>query len=269
MWLTDEQIERVAEDAIKLGSVLDKLPTVALRWKKPDGSFGCCPDMYAESRLFDSIRQHWPKMGVLSEESRANIPREETFVSLDGLDGTVWYLKKRIPKWSTLISVISKRGPMQEPVVSIVTQAALHRAFITRCDAGVKYLDYNTGSWMPYKRPPAKATPTIGSDAGPASPKWYRGQVSRVADRFRARIECMPAGHAALEVLTGGILCWWSYTTHIWDDAATELMLRESGCVAECLDGNPMPWDCIKMPPIILARSRETADIVRKVLGMR
>jgi len=257
--IAEGKLELIAESMANLARNSTNLKSPKRRIKG-DGSSVCSADHLMEAQSWRNVRRYLPEVDkLLGEETHNGMPLGKLIASIDGIDGSDRFIRGE-QTWSNSIGIVTG-GPEGRPIAGTAVQ--VKRAFLTRRGKGVKVLQGR--HWKRFVRPDA-AKHVIATDFGPTSPERYSGEVEKVSLQMQLPQEAMPAVHAGLEILTGGALCWWSYTAHHWDLAATALMLEETGCVAECLNGDPIPWDRVKMPPVILARSSRTADRVRKVL---
>jgi hypothetical protein len=77
-----------------------------------------------------------------------------------------------------------------------------------------------------------------------------------------------PAVSQGVKVTLGFSKCWLAAPLKHWDVAATALMVEECGGIAETLEGGPVPWHELQMPPLLFAQSREAAAEARKVMDI-
>lgn len=258
---SDERLFRqLSNIAVIVGESARAVSSVQKR-EKSDGTLYSVVDLLIETQLVAAVYSRWPDMGILSEESHPTIPGGSTYVSIDSLDGSSTYLAG-LADWSVSLGIVSQGSPL----AGIVVQPIHRRAFRVCRGNGIGRFDHASKIWRSVRhRKPAQ--PVIGTDISPDSPEGYCAEVRKVVMRSRSRPLNAPAVHAAVEILSGTITAWWSYTTHHWDLAAVAPLLEESGGVAECIDGTAIPWDSLKMPGIILAGSRIEADRLRAMIS--
>lgn len=255
-----EEFFEFASKAVELGRDMLRVG-LAQGWMKADKSYVTDRDYEAERTLVKVIRNIWPGMQVLSEETHVTMPETDDFFSIDPLDGTDNFMAG-LREWSISAARIRK----DVPVTGVVVQPALQRAFAGIQGEGVFQYDYEYMQWVRHVRRPAPR-PTIGTDLSPKSPIGYAQKMDDLVREFNTRPTNLPAVAGGIEVMSGSAMCWTSYTAHHWDMAAVSLLIEESGGVAECLDGSPIPWtDDTKLPPVLLAESHEVASKVRAVL---
>lgn len=227
---------------------------------KADGSLMCAVDILVELQLISALEARWPHLEILSEESHPSMPKGEVFASIDSLDGSATYLSG-MREWSISAGILSAG----KPIAGVVVQPMLRRAFSMSADTEVMSFDYEQRRWS-LARPTRQTRPAIGMDISHNSPERYWHEARHLIKTLGVRPVNLPAVHAGIEILCGCVSAWWSYTAHHWDLAAIAVLLEKCGGIAECIDGSPIPWDRIKMPGILLAASREDADVVRRAL---
>lgn len=77
----------------------------------------------------------------------------------------------------------------------------------------------------------------------------------------------LPSVASGFELLLGRTAAWVSTNARNWDVAGTALAVQEAGGVAECLDESPIPWNRVRMPPLLFAANRQIARSVRHIVG--
>lgn len=107
----------------------------------------------------------------------------------------------------------------------------------------------------------------IGLDDCKAVPSHFRDTViTPLRNAFRYPRN-LPSVYSGWELAVGRTRAWVSDRAMIWDVAATAPMIIALGGVVECLDGSEVPWDKVKMPPLLFADSPEVSAYVRRVLA--
>lgn len=254
----------------QIGALIQK-GTYAVETKS-DGSAVTIADITMEKRIVDLLMEHFPHIPILTEEgsgtpnldmTAAIAPGMSGFWSVDPLDGTALF-SAGLPDWS--VSVVHIQGG--RPQFAVVAQPRFGRCFAAERGEGVYMLGSNELEWNRFVREPAPRQ-MIGLDLATSfahSDKWWMAGALIRAFRY-PRNE--PSVFSGVELLLGHTWMW--MTTSVaknWDPAAGALFIEEMGGVAECLDGQPIPWDKIEMPALLFTESKEKAESVRRVLGM-
>lgn len=239
---------------------------------KRDGSAVTIADTIMEKRIVAMLMELCPDIPILAEEGNgtpnldmtaAIAPGMPGLWTVDPLDGTALF-SAGLPDWSTSVALI-KDG---HPQFAVVAQPRFGRCFISERGEGVYMLSSNELEWKRFVRERAPRQ-MIGLDLATSfahSDKWWMAGALIKAFRY-PRNE--PSVFSGVELLLGHTWMW--MTTSVaknWDPAAGALFIEEVGGVAECLDGQPIPWDKIEMPALLFAESKEKAESVRRVLGI-
>lgn len=257
-----DEVETMAESVKTFGKLMTKITRKEGR-KKSDGSIVTAADMLTEKLLIRVVQKIWPSIAIMSEEANPTMPREKTFFSIDPLDGTQDYRDGGV-NWSVSVGCLQEG----EPIAGIVTQPMKGRTYFAMRRGGVFE---NIGfAWMSGVEKATNAEHALASDIiTERTPRAYRDQIAVLSKTFGAPTAYFPAVAAGIEVMLGRSRAWLSHTVCHWDMAAIALFIKEMGGVAECLDGSPMPWDRIRMPPVLLAASQEDAGQVRDALKIK
>jgi len=192
---------------------------------KPDGSYVTSTDVQVEERLRALIGKRLPDHGILGEELPAHAPGAEFQWILDPVDGTEDFVQ-RIPTFGTIVG-LHFRG---EPVVGVIDMPML--------DARV-HAAFGLGAFHNRER---LRLADLGADVPPAQVRLMlsaRANFVRYRDRdgpaFDALTRTYPnhriyrTCYAHACAATGQADATVDYGNHIWDLAATRLLVEEAG----------------------------------------
>lgn len=206
-----------------------------------------------EERVSDS---EWPDITVICGDDKiTDLPPQ--LVVVDPLDGSAIF-ESGCPEFGLSIAHLEGGQPesaqIRMPMLSI--SISVLRGGGCLCNSAPVL--YKT-----VQRPLSESL--VGLDIGPSVNDATFSQVIQPLTRAFRYVRNLPSVASGVEVLLGRTLAWVSTNACIWDVAGSALAIQEWGGVAECLDGNPIPWNRVRMPPLLFAASAEVAQSVRNV----
>lgn len=237
---------------------------------KADHSPVTTADLNIEAGIKQILGAFEPGTPILAEESHGELnvdlkaAIQTGLFSVDPVDGTKPF-SAGLPDWST--SVAHFKGG--RPDWAIVSQPGYARCIVAQRGEGIRVWKKLSGPWSEFVRP-AYPQRMIGLDLPKSladSPQYWTMAHRLIAEYGFPRNE--PSVFSGVELALGHTFAWFtaSIAKH-WDPAAGSLFVEEIGGVAECLDGSPIPWDRIDMPPLLFAESAEKMAEVRNVMGV-
>ncbi len=192
---------------------------------KPDGSYVTSADVQVEERLRTLIGERFPNHGIVGEELPAHAPGAEFQWVLDPVDGTEDFVQ-RIPTFGTIIG-LHFRG---EPLVGVIDMPRLdtrvHAAFslgafhnrerlrLTDLDADV---------------PPAQVRLMLSARANFIRYRNQDGAVFDTLTRTYPNHRIYRTCYAHVCAATGQADATVDYGNHVWDLAASRVVVEEAG----------------------------------------
>lgn len=214
----------------------------------------------AEERTHEALKEmsaHFPAMKLVKvNDDEKNLP--ETFFSIDPLDGTALFVNG-CPEYSVSIALVHQGKP--QAAVMLMPRSETEVSVFTGQDCilnGVKRMRLDE------ERPLWRCL--VGFDCGPAVDEFTMRRILYPLMKEFCAVRNLPSVASGIELLLGRTAAWISVNARNWDVAGTALAVEEARGVAECLDGSPIPWNCVRMPPLLFAANQRIADEVRKIV---
>ena len=205
--------------------VLRMLDAGASHWLKADGSFVTEIDLAVEDLVRSRLHDSFPSHGIFGEERPPTLPDAAFRWVIDPIDGTK-SLRHRIPLFGTLLA-LQHEG---RSVLGLIDLPMLSRTFA----AGLGLGAYCNGRRLHLADVPdveaiAQEVIAIGERrqfvaCGKAG--VFDGLV-RAHESVRTYCDCF--GHAL--AVGGAVGAMVDYNLHLWDVAASEVLIREAGGV--------------------------------------
>lgn len=190
---------------------------------KDDGSFVTDVDLAVEDLVRARLGAAFPEHGILGEERSDTLAQSEYQWIIDPIDGTK-SLRHRIPLFGTLLA-LRHAG---RPVVGLIDWPMLNRTFVAASGLGA----YSNGQRLHLRdvqdsQEVAREVIAVGERrqfvaSGHAD---LFDRLMRAHESVRTYCDCF--GHGlAVEGAVGAMV---DYNLHIWDVAASEVLIREAG----------------------------------------
>jgi myo-inositol-1(or 4)-monophosphatase len=213
-----------------------------------------------EKRTHDALKgmsAHFPTMKLIEvSDDEEKLP--DTFFSIDPLDGTALFVNG-CPEFSISIALVHQGKPqaavMFMPISGTEVSVYTGHGCILN---GVKRMRLNE------ERPLWRCL--IGLALGPKVDEITVNHTLYPLMKEFCAVRNMPSVASGIELLLGRTAAWVSTNARIWGVAGTALAVHEANGVAECLDGSPIPWNCVRMPPLLFAANQRIADEVRLIV---
>ncbi len=197
---------------------------------KPDRSLVTNADLAAERAFRDQVERDFPDMGVIGEEFKSSRPDARYQWIIDPVDGTADFARG-VPTWGSIIG-LHLDG---QPLVGVIDHP----------DLGLRvHAAYGLGAFRNGKRIQLKETlESRGALSGriglPSRSSFIRcsedGEIFDILARahpdFRALRTCLAHTYAATGQLDAAV----EWDAHIWDLAATRIVVEEAGGAYICV----------------------------------
>ncbi len=239
-------------------------------------------DADAQLVIVRALHRHWPEIPIVVEEGLeaivteimrecpgvklVTVPKQggldtlvpETCFIVDPRDGSA-LATNGCPEYS--VSIGYKQAG--HPIGGVVYMPEFNVGAMVSPDKGLVFM----GEQPRRLRRNEPRMSMIGLDDCKAVPSHFRDTViTPLRNAFRYPRN-LPSVYSGWELAVGRTRAWVSDRAMIWDVAATAPMILALGGVVECLDGSKVPWDKVKMPPLLFADSPEVSAYVRRVLA--
>ncbi len=184
-----------------------------------------------------------------------------TYFSVDPLDGSIFF-ESGCPEFAVSIGYVENYVPLIGAICM-----PMHSMLI----AGEKGKGCTINS-QPV--PSAKihrplSGSMIGLDICKAVPRAFRDEVlNPLIDSVRFFLN-HPSVASGADLITGKTRAWVSGNARNWDVAATACLVEAWGGGTTQLNGSPIPWDHVRMPPLLFTDCLETALAVLDIISMR
>lgn len=260
----------------------EKLTGIATEKENREGSSSVLhADWVAEKAYVPLLAQLWPNVPVLCEEAGTSgvadlipgvsiLPHEDdvtdlppTFFSADGVDGSALYANGMFTLVSMMAGLV-KYGKPQASVLMALGEKELYHTGISG-KSGVFYGAKSYEEWRLPIRPLKQSL--IGTDDNKSVDANFRRLVITKllgSDGTRYPLN-VPSGSGALGVLKGNLAAYVTSNARNWDLVATAALCNAADLIIRCLDGSEVPWNVVRMPPVVFARDEETFSYVQGV----
>jgi len=190
---------------------------------KGDGTFVTDVDTSVETALRVRIMKEFPGHGIIGEEFDDVNPGAEFKWTIDPIDGTHSF-RHGIPLYGTIIALV--HGDM--PVVGVIDLPGL----ALRCSGALGEGAFCNGNKLKIgdvgeTNPIEKEIIAIGErkQFAAAGKEYVFDDLMAAHPSVRTYCDCF--GHVM--TLTGGTGAMVDFNLHVWDSAATELLVKEAG----------------------------------------
>ena len=212
-------------------------------------------DMASQELIVKAIRNLGRKEFILGEEGSEDTQElPDTYWSVDPLDGSAVYAND-CPEFAVSIALI-ENGEPKLAVIHLPAQGITITAIKGRgC--------FVNGERVAIPTPKDPRESLIGLDFAKAVNPEFDGNVNVPLTKAFRYVRNQPSVASGVELLQGRTIAWVSSNARNWDVAAVALAITEAGGIVQCLDGKPIPWDQVKLPPLLFAANPEIAQYVR------
>jgi 3'(2'), 5'-bisphosphate nucleotidase len=237
----EEIAARLGMIALEAGRLLRRFETSREFRTKPDGSPTTPADLAAEELILRRLREAWPEVPAVAEETANAVVPGEVFFLVDPLDGTRDFLHCE-GEYSVNIALVAAG----RPVAAAIASPALQRVWIAGATARAAAIPSDSGTlldallWAPIRVRPAPADGLValvsrrhGDAATEACLKALSIGTLRTASSA-VKFCLIASGEADVYVRCGA--------TMEWDTAAGDHVLtRAGGCVVKA-GGGPLAY---------------------------
>lgn len=188
-----------------------------------------------------------------------NLP--DTLISLKGLDTSPLLTDQNFGLVGISVGVISD-SRLRTGMAMLLNDGLLYHTGIN----GQEGTFVDTGNPITFSQQPLRplAKYLIGFDDNEAADPAFRELVLNklFTNRNVRYIPNVPSVTGAIEVLRGNLTIYVTSNARNWDIAGTAALCAAAGIVVRCLDGSPIPWNRVRMPPVVFARDEEAFEHV-------
>jgi fructose-1,6-bisphosphatase/inositol monophosphatase family enzyme len=181
------------------------------------------------------------------------------FMSVDGLDGSALFANGELELTAISAALISD----SKPAAAIVLRLSDLEMYL------VDHRDGHTQVMLDHSPEPRRplCECLIGLDDCKAVDSRYRELVvnkltSSRGTRYPLNV---PSCAGGLKVLEGKLASYVTSNARHWDLAGVAALCEAAGMIVRCLDGSPVPWNCVRMPPVVFARDEEAFAYVNNL----
>ncbi|MBI1833739.1 MAG: hypothetical protein HYR90_02845 [Candidatus Andersenbacteria bacterium] len=209
-------------------------------------------DIASQQIIVPELQKYFPTIPILAEERMEGaslLPSSDdtkdlpfTYWSVDPLDGSAVFDNK-CSEWAVSIALIENHRP---------TLGVLH---FPRFEITVQ-AEEGKGCWLNGKQIHVSAKRPlsewlIGVDlCRSVEDEFVVDTLLPLIRKFRY-VRNFPTVASNLELLLGHTGLWITNNVRNWDLAAAAIAVQEAGGVVQQLDGQPINWKSVRMPPII------------------
>lgn len=241
-------------------------------------------DFEAERRIVPHMCEMWPGIPVLCEEAEhsalaelvpdiqllpytdnvADLP--DSYISVDGLDGSALYANGELELTAMSAGVIMNGQPHAGLVAPLGDgRARMHLYWNgSGSPSNTVYRDKDPlAEWQEPRQELMKSL--IGVDDNKSVDTRFRELViNRLTSTrsFRYPLN-VPSVAGGLKVLRGNLAAYVTSNARNWDIAGTAALCTAAGQIVRCLNGTSIPWNCVRMPPVVFARDEDAFAAVR------
>ena len=278
--------EAVEEFLIIAGSLREKrheLTGIASAKELREGpSDVLAADLQSERRLVPELCKLWPGVPVLCEEAGTSnlselVPDVDVLpwgddvtdvppkvISVDGLDGSALYANGELGLTAISAGLVVDGRPMAAIVLCLTDS----EAYVVDSRPGVDILLHQYYGF-PIRQEPKRPLreSLIGlDDCKSVDGRFRRLVINRLTGSPGTKYPLnVPSCAGALKVLEGKLAAYVTSNTRHWDIAGTAALCEAAGMIVRCLDGSPVPWNRVRMPPVVFARDEEAFAYVQEM----
>lgn len=237
-------------------------------------------DLLAEQHLVPELCKLWRGVPVLCEEAEnsglAKLAPDVTLlpysdnvntlpqdaISVDGLDGSALYANGELSLVAMSAGLI-KDGQPHAGIIMMLDEGVLYHTGINGT-IGVFRADQSHESWREPRRPLKQSL--IGLDDNKAVETTFRQfVVNKLTGSAGTQYPLnVPSVAGGIKVLQGKLAVYVTSNARHWDIAGTAALCEGAGMVVRCLNGSPVPWNQVQMPPVVFARDEEAFSYVHE-----
>jgi 3'-phosphoadenosine 5'-phosphosulfate (PAPS) 3'-phosphatase len=255
------------------------------------GSTVLAADLWAEQQLVPVLHELWPGQPFLCEEAAAleldkivpgiellpwgdnvdNLPKD--LVTVDGVDGSALYFNQYFELTTMMTARIRDGRAVAGMIMALDSGYMYHTGvngnegvFRTRVDdQGALLEDESWNQWYVPKGP-LETGIIITDDNKSVDESFQRLVINKLTGKGAGTRypTNKPSGAGPLDVIMGRAVAYVSSNGRHWDDGAPEAFANALGMVYRCLDGSPVPFNRVRIPPTVFARDEETFDFVQQ-----
>lgn len=255
------------------------------------GSTILAADQWAEQQLVPILHELWPDEPFLCEEAGtseldkivpgisllpwgdkvADLPKN--LVTVDGVDGSALYFNGYF-ELTTMMTARIKDGRAVAGMIMALDSGYMYHTGVSgkegvfrTCvdDHGVVLKDEPWSQWS-IPKGPLDTGIIITDDNKSVDEDFQRLVINKLTGKGAGTRypTNKPSGAGPIDVVMGRAVAYVSSNGRHWDDGAPEALASALGMVYKCLDGSPVPFNRVRMPPTVFARDVETFDFVQQ-----
>ncbi len=236
-------------------------------------------DLLAERQLVPAACEVWPGLPVLCEEAENSglqeleniilLPYRDDvvdlppdYISVDGLDGSALYANGETSLVGMSIGVIRAGKPCAGIIMMLCEQAPPYTVGFSDYPGVVRGITSHKMWREPYQ--PLDRS-LIGLDDNKAVESRFRQLViNKLMGSSGTRYPLnVPSVAGAIKVLQGRMAAYVTSNARNWDIAGTAALCEAANMIVCCLDGSPIPWYQVRMPPVVFARDEEAFTYIQ------
>ncbi|KAA2235709.1 3'(2'),5'-bisphosphate nucleotidase CysQ family protein [Salinarimonas soli] len=234
-----ETAERLSLIALAAGDLVRRMQGTVKGRLKSDGSPTSRADLAAEAAILAGLREAWPDIPVVAEETACTAGCGALFFLADPLDGTKCYLAGE-PEFTVNIALV-REG---RPVAGVIVAPALGRAWRAGADAReARFAPGDPASGLAWR--PVRTRPTPGDGVVALVSKRHGDAASEAAiaalpqPRRRTASSAVKFGLIAAGEADVYVRCG---RTMEWDTAAGDAIVTAAGGRVIGSDGQPLTY---------------------------
>lgn len=212
-----------------------------------------------DPQLIAEIRERCPAVEFISPsrttEETLELPPD--YISVDPADGTYLYAAG-CPEYAVSIGVVRNH----QPVLGVIYQPEFDLLVLAERGKGCQI----NGEPAKFNPPKTLRESLVGLDVCRSAGQAANERSIRIATACRYARN-LPSVASGVELLLNRTAAWFTGNTRNWDIAATALAVQEAGGSALTYAGEPLPWNRIKMPPVLFAANADLFAAVQKAGG--
>ncbi|MFN8391341.1 MAG: inositol monophosphatase family protein [Bdellovibrionota bacterium] len=269
---TTPDLQRLVHAALRGGiAALEALPGAKRTIDKPLGDFATEADLASERVITEMLRESYPHIPIVGEESWQSADLPETFFAVDPFDGTI-IASRGCPEWGVLVTYIESRTPKQ----AVLLQPQMGRIVTAERGAGcfLEIAEENKEKRRidPTGEPDSErlvvaldvnfstSTAQIERSIFPLAVQQKVLLTRTLGSAINGIIELMLGRVDAYICPSGG---------KVWDFAPGAVVLEELGGKAYLIDQNSFslqPFTCDAVPMgVVFARTAKVAEVLARL----